>query len=429
MKWRIEGEVPGPPKSPNDGKARMEKGRKRLEIDDLTLATPMLGGGVESLKVDQDMPIRAQSVRGQLRFWWRTFQPCETVDELRRREDDLWGCTRSASKVTVEVRIVSANWRVIRYVKDTKPEDAELPKYVIFPLDNTKDEAGQYIRNFDLIEGGRFKLTVSYDPTYESDVLTSLKLWYLFGGLGARTRRGMGSPHVVKNASKWPGWRNESDIAKWLKNVIPSKNQNGERLWPSLIGAKLSMTPANLSPQKPIKKAWASWIAKYQGFRQWRVDKKTGKRSSYGKSVWPEPDAIRDFHKQKADQFKKSAFFPRGAYGLPILFHFPQEKMDYTLFGGQSADGDRWASPIFLKVLKISESKAVNICLKLNSPMPAQWSISGHERQSDLPKSAVPTASHPRRQPPPLDGKDPYAALFNAMGADTPIILGTGGAK
>lgn len=428
MRWRIEGEAPGPPKAMGGGGVSARKGFKRLVIDDLSLATPMLGGGVESLKVDKDMPIRGQSVRGQLRFWWRTFQSCETVDDLRKREDAIWGSTRSASRVSVEVDIVSANWRTIRYDKDMKKEDTELPKYVIFPLDNTKDDKDQYIKQFDLIEGGRFKLTVFYDPDYESDVLNSLKLWYLFGGLGARTRRGMGSLYIVKDASRWPGWKSESDIENWLKNAIPSKDQGAENLWPSLIGAKLLMTQANLSPQKPIKKAWVSWIGKYQGFRQWRVDKKTGKRSTYGKSIWPEPDAIRDFHNQN-NQFEKSAFFPRGAYGLPILFHFPQEKMDYTLFGGQSADGDRWASPIFLKVLKLSESRAVNICLKLQSPMPAAWSISGHERQSDLPKSAVPMALHPRRQPPPLDGKDPYAALFNAMGADIPITLGTGGAK
>lgn len=32
------------------------------------LITPMYGGGIESTKVDKDMPIRASSIRGNLRF-------------------------------------------------------------------------------------------------------------------------------------------------------------------------------------------------------------------------------------------------------------------------------------------------------------------------------------------------------------------------
>lgn len=99
MRWRIEGEapgVPGPPKAMDGGGRKARKGFKQLVIDDLSLATPMLGGGVESLKVDTEMPIRAQSVRGQLRFWWRTFQSCETADDLRRSEDARLLCRGSS---------------------------------------------------------------------------------------------------------------------------------------------------------------------------------------------------------------------------------------------------------------------------------------------------------------------------------------------
>ncbi|MEJ2046041.1 MAG: type III-B CRISPR module RAMP protein Cmr1 [Reinekea sp.] len=35
------------------------------------LVTPLYGGGIEAGVIDEEMPIRASSIRGQLRFWWR----------------------------------------------------------------------------------------------------------------------------------------------------------------------------------------------------------------------------------------------------------------------------------------------------------------------------------------------------------------------
>nr|HQV23989.1 type III-B CRISPR module RAMP protein Cmr1 [Agitococcus sp.] len=63
------------------------------------LVTPMYGGGVVSHTVDEKMPIRVSSIRGQLRFWWRLLATNSSDDlwqrdaglSIRQAEADLWG--------------------------------------------------------------------------------------------------------------------------------------------------------------------------------------------------------------------------------------------------------------------------------------------------------------------------------------------------
>ena len=59
------------------------------------LVTPMYGGGVKSTVVDKQMPIRASSIRGQLRFWWRLLAKHKwnlgTDIEIQQQEFLLWG--------------------------------------------------------------------------------------------------------------------------------------------------------------------------------------------------------------------------------------------------------------------------------------------------------------------------------------------------
>ncbi len=416
MRWQISAveKVPEKPKVPT--KQGIRSGMKSVTLENLTLVTPMLGGGVESLKVDREMPVRVQAIRGQLRFWWRTFQKEKSIQELRNREATIWGSTQSASKVTISLEVTDGNWRTIPYRRETKPRDTELPKYAIFPLDNTKDEiSGQYIQNFELIAGGRFDLKMDYDQRFEHDALNSLKLWLLFGGLGARTRRGMGTVY----SPKWPGWKNRGEVMQWLKNLAPELDDGAQRPWPVLAGAQVLAEEAMISPTMDVNILWKKWIERYQGFRQHRINKKTGKRSPFGKSTWPEPKAIRKLHSSR--QLDKSAYFPRGAFGLPIVFHFKDEGWDDTLVGKKGGETlDRWASPVILKVFRLNEKTAVRLCLKLNSPLPEGFRLEGNHN-ADLPDLAYPLAKkHPE---PPLNGLDPYSALFKAMSNTDPVRL------
>ncbi len=384
---------------------------KTLTVKDLSLAVPMVGGGIESMVPDERMPVRGQSVRGQLRFWWRTFQDCVDVDELRERENRIWGSTEGASKVSVDVKVIEAP-KKITY---TEENPAGLPKYVLFPLDNTRD-----VDRFTLLSGGKFDLSLSYDPAEcGEDVEKSVKLWLLFGGIGARTRRGMGSlysPH-------WPGWKSAEEIIKWLKAIIPADSKRS-RPWPSLIGAKVLPEPVAIGP-KGILGPWKDWIDRYRNFRQNRNP--DHRNRPFGSSKWPEPKAIRTLEMTRG--FDAGAFFPRAAFGLPINFHFPRNhlyqnsaEMTFLLEGNAS---DRWASPVILKGFQLDSKKGVLICLKLNSPLPDGFCVKKPDgSHEELPDAAAPLRNHELRNSEPLNHQDPYTALFRCMSDKPPITLG-----
>lgn len=406
MRWNVDTKAPEPPKA-----ARVKqniRGMKELVIEDLTLVTPMLGGGVTALKTDKDLVVRGQAIRGQLRFWWRTFQACTEVADLWKKEAELWGSTKQASRVEVRGEMIRMP-DILKYVANTK--NNPVPKYVAFPLDNDTTR-----KHFDLFFKGAFRLIISYPASNEDEVLGSVKLWMLFGGLGARTRRGLGAVY----SPRWPTWQNKEQVLKFLNTFVP-KPDNASRPWPSLINSKLILCPA--TGASPLQ-SWQKWIDTYQRFRQYRVDKKNPqKKSPYGKSTWPEPDTLRGLNKN--NNMPANAFFPRGAYGLPIIFHFPPKHgdMSFTLQGG---DSDRFASPLIIKTIKINDHSLLDACLLLNSRIPKKIIISD-ERKQDIvvPQTAMPLANNPQAHRKPLEGRDPYTALLEWMGdGRKPVNLG-----
>ncbi|MBV9121780.1 MAG: type III-B CRISPR module RAMP protein Cmr1, partial [Planctomycetes bacterium] len=94
---------------------------RQLEI---RLVTPMFGGGVMVGEFDPITPIRASSIRGHLRFWWRLTRGavCRTPEELREREAEIWGSPENASPVSVEVSHVSQQ-------QERRGPDYDFPKY------------------------------------------------------------------------------------------------------------------------------------------------------------------------------------------------------------------------------------------------------------------------------------------------------------
>ena len=129
------------------------------------LVTPMYGGGVTPGQVDRTSPIRAPSIRGQLRFWWRVAcGPFSSSAEMFRRESALWGGIANAGPTAsqVAVRVTCPP------VTDTQlmPSDAERDpgvKYAFGPA--TINGATQWLR-----PGYNFVLALRYPPELANEV-------------------------------------------------------------------------------------------------------------------------------------------------------------------------------------------------------------------------------------------------------------------
>ncbi|MDR3020657.1 MAG: type III-B CRISPR module RAMP protein Cmr1 [Treponema sp.] len=382
---------------------------------EIKVITPIYGGWAQTGKYDEDNIIRAFSVRGNLRFWWRATRGARFKEykKLFEEESKIWGSVKSKAeeledwvsskpekttpptKVRVKVTSNKLDYRKLedktgKLNKKGKPENSAYgfgrnkeESYVLFPVIPTEKEK---IENkgfeYKLIrEGLTFEVTLSYEKEYEKDVLCALWAWVNFGGIGSRTRRGCGALYCDDFAPS----KIES-IDTWFKDNIDKKkydlNLNIMRDWATLSN-KVFIGSIKSDPLA----AWKESIAPMKSFRQGECfgrDERSDKQKPAGRSRWPEPDTLRKLFPSKNGEYTHSPRdfvpfgFPRAALGLPIGFKF----IDGDGPNGDDGKGlkikpvesERMASPVILRPLKTGNGVLPMIVL-LNSKPPSNIEI------------------------------------------------------
>ncbi len=358
------------------------------------LITPMYGGGVTAGEVDRKMPIRASALRGQLRFWWRLLNGAKhpTSKELFSTECELWGGISStgpkASQVTLQVKAVPGTPNNLISSRDPAGRNPIRRKfdYVLIL------EQGE---NPMLLDAGyEFELVLSFNSmvnqSQHDQVVEALRWWASFGGVGARTRRGLGAVEATS-----------SDLAL---NPVDAKEVQSK-------GGRMVLKPS----ADTATNAWRAAVDALKDFRQ-------GK--SVGRSLWPEPDAIRRLARQHAQKLSPKhpveKAFPRAAFGLPIVFHFKDhgDPPDYILEPDvpDVPASDRMASPLILRpyfdgtqyrplaLLLPGWEERVSVSVRFDkNSQGAAWPRDGTER-SELAKQVSPIANQ---------GTDALSAFMN----------------
>lgn len=352
------------------------------------LVTPMYGGGVKSTVVDESMPIRASSIRGQLRFWWRLLAKYKwnigngDPKKLSKAEFALWGGMSGdddkdgqASQVLLKVKYPKENKVIIeswaKYEKNKKGKDVLIPKkwadvpYALFPAQGRpKSHKNGYEKPHSLVkEGLKWNLQFAFSDQLRNDedrknqVIETLRWWTNFGGVGSRTRRGLGAFKIENNN---------------YFNSIVKDNEIKE------LGFYVEI---NQSKKNTAADAWIFAIKSLKKFRQ--VGE--GRNDSSSRSHWPEPDAIRHHTKQSlpkhAERKTQGNFFPRAAFGLPIIFKFKDggssknhDPDKATLKINYKKDGNTWkfermSSPLILRPYLDDDGEWHAMALLLPEPL------------------------------------------------------------
>ncbi len=373
----------------------------------ISLITPLFGGGVEAGAPDETLPIRGTSIRGQLQFWWRATRGAvfTTQTDLFARHADVWGTTDRVSPIEIDVRDVTAGqarscaryewnqrarggqggWRL---VWDSHFADSPLA-YALFPFQGKQAlsrQADPEESPAQFIETASFKLRLRYPEALRQDVETAVWAWVNFGGLGARTRRGCGAllckelaPHEI------------NDLQSWFRTGSFSGGGNACD-WPTMPSAVLVGTQIEAAVD-----VWKRVIGLLQQFRQGvGIARNTGQQSKRpGRSRYPEPETIRQVTKMRSRQHGRLVHipddaFPRAEFGLPIVFHFQGqgEPFDTVLYPSSAANGDareRMASPLVLKPLALANGQAVPLILQLVTPPLAAVELKQGSRSLTLP--------------------------------------------
>ncbi|MCB9128784.1 MAG: type III-B CRISPR module RAMP protein Cmr1 [Ardenticatenales bacterium] len=356
------------------------------QVREYELITPLFGGGVEAGVVDTETPISGKGIRGQLRFWWRATRggQFDTIEEMKEEEDRIWGAAARhegvseqnySNPVQLSIKIVDKG-QVYRRTNISDPRTTL--GYVAFPLRDMQNAA--------VVEGIQFQLQVDYAEDVQEDVQATLWAWETFGGAGARTRRGFGAVRCVRKVINGAEVRlsavNKGEIRKKLGEYVVDGR------WPDGV--------PHLSKQKSftrflivggdVTKAWEELVESMRDFRQYRANKtiqtKQGpKTGPWGRSCWPEADAVRRRTSHSSRHAPKNPVdkFPRAAFGLPIVFHFKEQDVQHgdpedttLLLSGRTnqenlrADQfDRLASPVILRPVYVSEKRSLAISTRL----------------------------------------------------------------
>ncbi|TXB63742.1 type III-B CRISPR module RAMP protein Cmr1 [Phaeodactylibacter luteus] len=143
--------------------------------------TPMFLAGADG----QTPELRAPSIKGAMRFWWRALNGHLGVEEMRKREEAIFGGTNTGGRSKVTIRLEEGNIKT-GSLPDTKADKEQHPglQYLWYTIP---------MNNRPGIWEGNFSVHLS---SLESLALeeAALSFWTLanFGGIGTRSRRGGG---------------------------------------------------------------------------------------------------------------------------------------------------------------------------------------------------------------------------------------------
>lgn len=340
-------------------------------------------GKPEPKKVDHypidPQGIRVPSLRGVLEFWHRSLlgHLCADPEAIYAQQARIFGSTDGGQGLTLRVAGKPSMLEPgeLRFDRDTQA----LLYLGYGPLQLRKIEAGNSTKSVvtsynsehakDAIPIGqgerpRFSFIARGRKPQLDALRKALILLHLFGGVGSRSRRGWGSVEVCGDLIPLP----EEDVVAWIQRTL------GE-VW---------------RPEQPATKglprfsAFSSQTRIYiTGIREgdYRVPLLEFYRHFSRVRAYPSSRLARDDHEFEVRDARALQTAPRQAiqdvprrlaFGMPYKpGHYRMWDIEYRgrLKGGQSSDGEitRRASPLILKVIRLSETRHVGVALFLKS--------------------------------------------------------------
>lgn len=304
--------------------------------------TPMFLAGADGKTPE----LRAPSIKGALRFWWRAMNGHLSIDKLREEEAKIFGGSGDSegrSKVVIKIEnpkipeenISKSLWNEIEHKEKTpkSPKKEQGLAYLFYSVLMLTERA--YIK-----AGSKFFLKIRYcDEKIFKDVVSLLKIVSMFGGLGSRSRRCAGSFIVKKGLDKnfyGVGINTADGLKKYIeKEIKPIISNTKKSFYPYsvLTGAKVYI----FEPK-------SNWIDALE---------------SIGKP-------FKDFRSKNKKRVTETPNF-----GFPILHR------DKTLFGAGIKDKkgkikdflDRRSSPLIFKVVKVQGDCFIPLILWMNGEL------------------------------------------------------------
>jgi len=295
----------------------------------LELLTPCFCGGANPHETAE---IRAPSIRGQLRWWFRTLGGFDSLDtDLRTQEASIFGSTAEGAGEASKLLV-----RVSPLVSQTPPRDADqmetqIPSdkgYLLFPL--RSNLAKNEYKGRGVLMGGSFELTIQWRGPSErwQDIQALCSVLGHLGSLGFRSRRGFGA---LSFSGKSPP----------LCDALTR-----------FRGSKEAIVIQKLSPARSTDDA-LNQLGKW--LKGWRSHGRSQDHSNAGND---QPPRNSGFAYAKADHdagygINRDGETYRAALGLPIVQRCGNTTHNWEF--GTNGDRGRFASPVILRPYRTSK--------------------------------------------------------------------------
>ncbi|MFN3346946.1 MAG: type III-B CRISPR module RAMP protein Cmr1, partial [Candidatus Bipolaricaulaceae bacterium] len=223
----------------------------------LKTITPMFGGSAIPREVDQKNPVRAASIRGHLRFWWRATAGARyaTAEELFRAEEEIWGSAERYGRVALRV----VEQRGEKPVRPTElvpdkgtAKTGPMERFFLHPFNENKKEGLPEASGFQTV-AFTLQLTLNLSEPEQEHLRRAIRAWIAFGGIGARSRRGVGALEVTEDLKDWLPSSPE-ELKEWFSIQSPK-----EAFHTTLAGAVVCLGEARRPGANDPYKGYAAW--------------------------------------------------------------------------------------------------------------------------------------------------------------------------
>jgi CRISPR-associated protein Cmr1 len=318
-----------------------------------SIVTPMFLGGANG-----QAELRAPSIKGLLRFWWRTITYPSlngNLKKLSENESKLFGSNETGSPF--QLQLLNGHKKPNKTNKDQKAGILNRPgtRYLSFGL---RDTSTKQLREF-LYSDQDFTIIAISKNQFPDSLLKAFKMFGMLGGLGSRSRKGYGSITLnqikVNNKKVWKRPKTEDEYRKELTTLIGQAIAFNQEPKISAFSSytRIKYTEKNDCPIYLLN----YWGEQMQRYRSWRY------KGSI-KGIKSEQN-FKDDHDwfRKIGDYRETDFHPRRVvFGLP--HNYDSKKAEGRVKG---ENHDRRSSPLLFHIHKLSSEGYIGVAILLRS--------------------------------------------------------------
>lgn len=397
----------------------------RYEVE---LITPMVGGGVTPKRVDLKRAFRSRPILGQLRYWWRRLAisgrlPCgdgmyferTSGPELYELERARFGGLKADGSVPapITIQVTLPRSETLKLLDENRAK--VLAPYFLYTLDKTDTAA---VLDAFVTPTVTFGLSLCVPSVWAAEYREAVRWWSQFGGLGARTTRGMGGISVSEDGVPLQPIQADEALRAGARLAVHPETFLTARDALSALSTRLRLFrqghDARAVLSSHLRPHWAGCRAqggdalvamqarlpqlldaagcdstvRPPGSLWLAPNTRTGNiELNYrpGRTTWPGADSLRTIYAQRArvpglkighpllQGADPKPVFPLTAFGLPIVGrqlhgnhrvdNSPSESLPGSNFSIALKTGEHMRSPLRLRVQKLSADRFLAIAL------------------------------------------------------------------